>query len=193
MQDSPSLRPHTWRERIHTLLHREPTSFVPHADTTTPRPLQRIDEEAVWAAVQEIIHRVPMDEAHGDIADRYITHRFDAFEAQLKADHARRLQIHGVLKLQHHQNLVKLSGLVRDLRTQLETHRERVSHAWKELCGVEPAQYSSELPVQARPHAAALWPATPAAVPVELPDEPLKPVEEIPALHVVPEPEREQA
>lgn len=188
------LRPHTPRERLHTWLHREPVSKIPHWDTLRPPDLPTIDVETEWTRLLGYIHNLAdagaLDEAHGDLLDRDLTRRFEAFQASLDAAQTRRLQIFALPQLQAHQHLTVLSGKVGRLRKAFKMHSERVDHAWFELTGVEPAEMTAELPVQARP----LPTIVTAPVPEPSADDAvLEPtVAEIGVLHAVPEPERGQ-
>lgn len=192
MDDFQTLRPHTLGQRLHAWLHREPVSAVPHWDTVTAPALPTFDVEAEWVHLEAYIHRLAdagaLDEAHGDLLDRVITHRVAAVRARLETAHSRRRQILALPELQAHQHLVELGGQVRDLRAEYASHRERRDHAWIELSGVAPAELSAELPVQADPlpaqvRAPSNTPRGEAAV---------APVGELPVLHAVPEREREQ-
>lgn len=196
MDDFQSLRPHTLRQRLHIWLHREPVSPVPHWDTLTAPALPEFDVEAEWARVLDYIHRLAdagaLDEAHGDLVDRDITHRVAGFRAKLRAAHAHRQRVLALTELQAHQHLVVLSREVKRLRDQFDDNQAMRNQAWTELSGSVPASLSGNQTVQAQPLPATLYQAAPRP---SAPDEvgSTAPNTAVPALHAVPEPEREQA
>lgn len=181
MDDTQPIYPRTLRQRLFTWLHREPVSHIAHWDQKWAQELPTFDVEAEWAFIVERINRLEdsIDDAHGDIADRLVEARVEAFRHRLKRFQLMREETLARLESQGKAKVVTLGQKVRDLRSDLRTATAEHIRAYSEVHGSDPAAVTAGLPIQAR-----ALPATPADTdPGTAPEPTIPPVA---SLHAVP-------
>lgn len=159
MDKTQPLRPHTLWQRLCARFHREPVTYIPHADTARPEDLPQFDLEATWGRIEAVIDdvafgrslgtaltgaqgnlQIALDSAHGDLVDRLIVPIIGAYKADLDQAQGWRLETSRMHLNQRVQHLTERSLRADSLRAELARYYAERDEAWIALGGAVPAK-----------------------------------------------------